>query len=168
MATRDTPFEPGTPCWVDLFTGDPDRAKDFYGAVFGWDFEDSGEEFGGYVLARSDGHQVAGLMKNTGESGAPDTWSTYLATTDVDSTVATATSAGASVLVAPMEVGPLGKMAYLIAPAGGTSGAGAGRARSRRRTWSGSAPMCRTGRRWAPWCSAWLRGSRRSTTSTPR
>ena len=31
MPTRDTPFTPGTPCWVDLWTGDPAQAKSFYG-----------------------------------------------------------------------------------------------------------------------------------------
>ncbi|MCW2811275.1 MAG: hypothetical protein JWP61_1733 [Friedmanniella sp.] len=122
MATRDTAFAPGTPCWVDLFTSDPEKAQAFYGAVFGWEFENSGEEFGGYLLARSGGHQVAGAMKNDGANGTPDGWTTYLATADVDAHVAAATAAGAVVVAPAMQVGPLGSMAVLVDPAGGAFG----------------------------------------------
>ena len=39
----------GAPCWVDLLTTDPDRSRQFYGALFGWTVEDPGEDYGGYV-----------------------------------------------------------------------------------------------------------------------
>ncbi len=29
----------GAPIWIDLTTSDPDRAQEFYGAVFGWTFD---------------------------------------------------------------------------------------------------------------------------------
>ncbi len=122
MATRDTAFAPGTPCWVDLFTSDPEQARAFYGAVLGWEFESSGEEYGGYLVARSGGFQVAGAMKNDGSNGTPDAWSTYLATTDIDADVTSATAAGAQVLAPPMQVGPLGSMSVLVDPAGGLFG----------------------------------------------
>ena len=35
MAER-TQYTPGTFSWVDLATTDPDAAKSFYGALFGW------------------------------------------------------------------------------------------------------------------------------------
>lgn len=48
MPTRDeTPF--GAPCWIDLYTSDPDASRSFYGDLFGWTSEDAGEEFGGYI-----------------------------------------------------------------------------------------------------------------------
>jgi predicted enzyme related to lactoylglutathione lyase len=122
MPTRDTPFAPGTPCWVDLWTSDPDQAQSFYGSVLGWEFEDSGPEFGGYITARSDGHQVAGLMRNDGQSGTPDQWNTYLATEDIDASIAAATERGATVVVPAMAVPEQGSMGVLIDPAGGAVG----------------------------------------------
>ncbi len=122
MTTRSTPFAPGTPCWVDLFTSDPERSTAFYSALFGWEFADQGPEHGGYTLATADGEPVAGLMRNRGDSGSPDTWSTYLATADVEASVTAATEAGASVLAPAMAVGPLGSMAVLVDPAGAVVG----------------------------------------------
>ena len=54
----------GAPIWIDLTTSDPDRAQDFYGAVFGWTFISAGPNYGGYVDIAKDGHRVAGLMRN--------------------------------------------------------------------------------------------------------
>ena len=122
MATRNTPFAPGTPCWVDLFTSDPERSKAFYTAVFGWEFEDQGAAYGGYTLGRAGGEQVVGLMRNPGDSGSPDTWSTYLATESIEETAARAVDGGATVIAPPMAVGALGRMAVLVDPAGAVFG----------------------------------------------
>ena len=35
-----TQYAPGTPSWIDLQTTDQDGAKKFYGAMFGWDYDD--------------------------------------------------------------------------------------------------------------------------------
>ena len=72
----------GAPCWVDLITSDPDRARAFYGELFGWTSEDAGPEYGGYINFSKDGMRVAGGMRNDGSSGMPDVWSVYLATDD--------------------------------------------------------------------------------------
>ena len=108
----------GAPCWIDLSTSDVDRAKDFYGAVFGWTFEDAGPEYGGYVNAAKDGQPVAGLMYNDPQWHSPDGWTTYLHTADVTATLNAATSAGATTCVAPMEVKDKGHMAMLTDPTG--------------------------------------------------
>ncbi|MEX2100015.1 MAG: VOC family protein [Acidimicrobiia bacterium] len=112
MPQRDTaPL--GAPCWIDLFTSDPDRAQDFYGRLFGWTAEVSGEEYGGYVLFSKDGMPVAGAMRNDGQSGTPDLWSVYLATGDAEATTELALAHGGHVIVAPMEVPEMGTMAVL-------------------------------------------------------
>ncbi|MDQ2957972.1 MAG: VOC family protein [Actinomycetota bacterium] len=122
MATRNTPFAPGTPCWVDLLSSDPDGAKAFYTELFGWTAEEAGNEFGNYVNFSSDGHKVAGMVRNNPESGSPDLWNTYLSTADIGATVAAATEAGGQVVVPAMQVGDLGSMAVLIDSAGGAVG----------------------------------------------
>ena len=122
MATRDTPFAPGTPCWVDLLSSDKGASKAFYGALFGWEFTDAEPDFGSYTTATKDGLAVVGMAENRPDTGMPDFWSTYFATTDVDATVAAATAAGASVFMPAMAVGDVGKMAVL----GDTIGGGFG------------------------------------------
>jgi predicted enzyme related to lactoylglutathione lyase len=122
MTTRDTPFAPGTPCWVDLLSTDTAKSEAFYGALLSWTFEATGPAFGGYITASSDGHSVAGLMARQPSMQQPDGWNTYLATADIDATVAAATAAGAQVAMATMAVGDIGKMAYLIDPVGAMVG----------------------------------------------
>ena len=57
----------GAPCWIDLTTSDVDRARGFYGTVFGWTFESAGPGYGGYINVAKDGHRVAGMMANRPE-----------------------------------------------------------------------------------------------------
>ncbi|MDT5065680.1 MAG: uncharacterized protein QOK02_1835 [Mycobacterium sp.] len=133
MANRTaTPL--GAPTWIDLATSDLDRAQTFYGNVFGWTFEssggqersdpgsDSGPEYGGYVNAFRDGRPVAGLMFNDPQWNAPDAWTTYLHTADVDATTAAAVGAGAMTCVDAMDIPAKGRMALLADPAGAMIG----------------------------------------------
>lgn len=108
----------GAPIWIDLATSDLDRAQQFYGAVFGWTFESAGPEYGGYVTAFRDGHPVAGLMVNDPQWNAPDAWTVYLHTADIEATVAKATAAGGTSCVAPMEIPAKGWMGMLTDPTG--------------------------------------------------
>jgi predicted enzyme related to lactoylglutathione lyase len=106
----------GAPCWIDLFTSDPDRSRAFYGELFGWESEDAGAEYGGYINFSKDNQRVAGGMRNDGTSGSPDVWSVYLATDDAKATVAAAVAHGGQVVVPAMEVGELGTMAVVSDP----------------------------------------------------
>jgi uncharacterized protein len=111
MPTRDSaPL--GAPVWIDLSSSDPQRAKDFYGQVFGWTFQDTSEEYGNYVNFSKDGVLVAGMMKNDG-TGAPDGWTTYLSSADAKATADAVLTAGGQVLMEPMQVGPQGTMALV-------------------------------------------------------
>ena len=57
----DTNQPLGTPTWIDLGVPDLDRALEFYGAVFGWDFDVGPEEFGRYTTCLLRGRRVAAL-----------------------------------------------------------------------------------------------------------
>jgi uncharacterized protein len=108
----------GAPTWIDLLTSDLDRAKDFYGTVFGWTFESAGPEYGGYVTASKDGRPVAGLMGNDPQFRTPDGWTTYLHTADITAALSAATAAGAATCSEPMEIKDKGHMATLTDPTG--------------------------------------------------
>ena len=111
----------GAPCWIDLYTSDPARAKDFYGRLFGWTTMDPGPEYGGYSIFQRDGKAIAGCMGDTGE-GSPDVWTVYLHTDDADRTVEAAKAGGGQVVVEPMDVTENGRMALVVDPGGAAIG----------------------------------------------
>lgn len=112
----------GAPCWIDLASSDLDRALDFYGTVFGWTFESAGPEYGGYVNAAKNGQPVAGLMANDPQWQAPDGWTTYFHTADINATVSALTAAGGSSCIAPMEIPAKGFMSMATDPTGAPFG----------------------------------------------
>jgi hypothetical protein len=121
MPTRDAaPI--GAPCWVDLFTSDPDKSRRFYEQLFGWTSEDAGPDYGGYVNFSKDGVQVAGCMRNDGAEGMPDVWTIYLATDDTQKTADAAAANGGQVYMPPTDVMALGTMAMVGDPGGATIG----------------------------------------------
>ncbi len=103
----------GAPVWIDLLTSDPDRARAFYGELFGWKAEAPNEEFGGYFNFTKDDRLIAGGMSNHSSSDARDVWTVYLAVEDADATTKAAAAAGGTVDTPAMAVGELGTMAIL-------------------------------------------------------
>lgn len=110
----------GAPCWVELFTSDIDKSREFYGELFGWALQEAGPGYGGYANFLKDGVLVAGCMRNDGSTGAQDWWTVYLATDDAKATIAAATANGGQVGVDAMDVLDLGTMA-VVADAGGAA-----------------------------------------------
>ena len=121
MPTRDTPWPDGTPCWVDYGAADLDAAKAFYTALFGWSYTGGDPEFGGYLNATVHGEQAAGLGPQMDPSDPPR-WTTYFATDDAAAAVARIREAGGTVIVEPMEVGPMGTMVVALDPQGNPFG----------------------------------------------
>jgi hypothetical protein len=110
MVTRATPWPDGTPCWVDLGTGDIPRAISFYTSLLGWDAVPGGPEVGGYAVATLGGQNVAGIGPNMSQPDAPSAWSTCIAAADADAAATRITSAGGQVVMGPMDVMDLGRM----------------------------------------------------------
>lgn len=118
MATHLQPKAPGTPTWTDLTAPDAEAARNFYQAVFGWQY-DIGEEFGGYATARIGDRSTAGIVGNQPAAPPqPAAWGLYFATNDINADVARAVALGAQVLYPAMVVGPFGSMATLTDPTG--------------------------------------------------
>jgi predicted enzyme related to lactoylglutathione lyase len=112
----------GAPCWIDLFTSDPERAKEFYGSLFGWTAASAGEEYGGYINFSKDGRRVAGCMRNDGSAGTPDAWSVYLMVENAKETADAVTRHGGQVYLPPMDVLQLGVMSVVADPGGAAIG----------------------------------------------
>lgn len=112
----------GTPTWIELGIPDLDRAMEFYGAVFGWEFDVGPVETGRYTMCLLRGKPVAAIMPN-GDSGATDFWWTvYLATDDCDGTAKRIVDAGGTLIQPPMDVMEQGRMAMATDPVGAQFG----------------------------------------------
>ena len=118
--TEHSSHAPGTPSWVDLMASDLDQAKDFYTGLFGWDLQDQFDDEGNriYSMARVDGKAVAGMGEIPPGVEMPSVWNTYVATANLDSTVAAVEAAGGSVMMPPMQVMEAGRMAVFADPTG--------------------------------------------------
>lgn len=101
----------GTPTWIDLGIPDLDRAMEFYGAVFGWEFEVGPADYGYYTLCRIDGLRVAAIMPNPDPGATDFWWNLYLATDDCDATAERVVAAGGTLVQPPDDVLSQGRMA---------------------------------------------------------
>jgi predicted enzyme related to lactoylglutathione lyase len=115
-------YAPGTPSWVDLSSPDTGAAAEFYGGLMGWSATVPGPaETGGYQMFQQDGKSVGGLMRVMGE-GQPPAWATYISVADADETAAKVKASGGSVVVEPMDVMDIGRMAVFADPGGAVFG----------------------------------------------
>ena len=113
--------EPGRFVWHDLLTKDVPAAKRFYGELFGWSFEDTKRGDRPYVLARSTGTLVAGIVDVTANANAGPQWLSYMAVADLDKTLAQVRSDGGKVLVEPRSF-PNARAAVVADPQGAPLG----------------------------------------------
>jgi predicted enzyme related to lactoylglutathione lyase len=110
--------------WFELMVDDPAAAKDFYGKVLGWSFEDApmpGQAGESYILAKVADARVAGVMRLPQEAkamGTPPCWSGYVAVDDVDAAARRAGELGGKALRAPMDIPGIGRMAVIADPDG--------------------------------------------------
>jgi uncharacterized protein len=121
MTVRESRWPAGVPCWADLTVPDVAAARRFYADVVGWSFAESGEEYGGYVIARAKGAAAAGIGPQV-QPGQPAAWTLYIASDDVDTTAAAVAENGGTVLLPPGDVGPLGRMFIAADPTGAAFG----------------------------------------------
>src|SRR5215471_18400159 len=119
---KRTSYTQGTPNWVDLQTTDQDAAKSFYGAIFGWSYDDQPMDQGAvYSMAKIGEDTVAAIAPQSPElaaAGAPPMWNTYLAVDSVDDAAAKVGAAGGKVAMEPFDVMDAGRMAFVIDPGG--------------------------------------------------
>jgi predicted enzyme related to lactoylglutathione lyase len=113
-----TTITPNTPVWIDVASPDLEASKRFYGQVFGWEaVQIAGPEAGSYTLFRIRGKDVAALASQM-DPGQPPTWTTYIASNNVDQTVARVKAAGGEIVMEPMDVMSAGRMAMFRDPTG--------------------------------------------------
>jgi uncharacterized protein len=121
VSIRTEPWPAGTPCWTGLTAPDVDRAIAFYSAVVGWSFGKPDEEYGGYAIGSIGDAAAAGIGPQLSPD-QPTAWTLYFAGDDADATARAVSSAGGQVLLAPGDVGTLGRMFIAADPTGAVFG----------------------------------------------
>jgi len=100
---------------VELMTGDVDKAKAFYGALFDWNLEDvPGMD---YTINKVGEGTGGGMMACPGSEVSPQ-WLPYVHVKDVAETVAKARTLGATVMKEATEVPGMGWFGILVDPGG--------------------------------------------------
>ncbi len=118
MPTRDG-YAEGIPSWVDLATPDLNGAKEFYSALFGWEYHDAGSDMGPYLMCFKKGLVAAGM--GFAAEGQPSVWSTYIAVDDASASLAKIVEAGGSTILDCTDV-PGGRLAFASDPTGAAFG----------------------------------------------
>jgi uncharacterized protein len=133
MPERDG-YIPGVPCWVDASEPDPEAAVDFYGGLFGWEFENlmppSSE--GQYFIARGEATSSS-IFDTSGELRSGDVaavrsipeaappapmWNTYFWVDSADEAASKVRDAGGRVVVEPFDFMDACRMAVFTDPEG--------------------------------------------------
>ncbi len=109
-------YLPGKFVWFEYVSNDVQKSRIFYDELFGWtsDAVPVGDQH--YHMIKSGAEAIGGYR--TAMPGVPSHWMSYLSVGDVDATVDSAQAAGAKVLMAPMDFGPVGRGATIADPAG--------------------------------------------------
>jgi uncharacterized protein len=107
---------------VELTTGDPAKAKSFYGTLFDWKLEDVEAAPGmTYTMIRVGDGTGGGMMK-TPAPGVPTAWLPYVLVKDVVESTAKAKSLGATVMKDVTEVMNAGSFSVILDPTGAAIG----------------------------------------------
>lgn len=107
---------PGAFSWCELVTTDPARAAEFYKSLFGWNVKEMAAEMGGYRVVSIGEQGVGGIMAAPQGQPIPPHWGCYVTVADVDETIEKCKSLGGRVVMEPMEVPNVGRMAVLQDP----------------------------------------------------
>lgn len=109
--------------WHELYVGDAEAGRDFYIKALGWEKEDYKSDMGNYPMLKANGSAVCGVMGTKDRpdmSNVPPHWAIYIGVDDVDARLEKCKNLGAKVLVDPMDIPEIGRMALLQDPQGAT------------------------------------------------
>jgi predicted enzyme related to lactoylglutathione lyase len=109
----------GTLCWADLSSPNPERAKQFYEGLFGWNIAASETDSSGYLHVQNGEEYIGGIPPATyRDPKVHPYWLLYFFVEDVDASAAKAEELGATIQTAPMNIPNVGRMAIVADPQG--------------------------------------------------
>ncbi|MER6438733.1 MULTISPECIES: VOC family protein [unclassified Streptomyces] len=121
----DVAGDPGSLCWVELYTPDVAAAAAFYNSVFGWETSAAPFPGGTYTCVNPAGTEetdmfggVVALADDPAEAASGAYWLPYFEVADTDATVARAQELGGTVRMPATDLEGVGRMAKLTDPYG--------------------------------------------------
>lgn len=111
-------YAPGSFCWAELASSDPDGAKKFYSAMFGWSWFDTPNPQGVYTTWEAEGNAAGALYGQ--KPGMPSYWGIYFSVISADDAAAKVSELGGKVVAGPFDVMEHGRMAIVQDPQGVT------------------------------------------------
>ncbi len=98
---------PGKFIWHDLLTPEPEKAGQFYQALFGWSIEYHPD----YTLVRNGDKLIAGIVKAepSNQQAKGGLWIPTVSVADVDATASLVTANGGQILKGPLDMGVRGR-----------------------------------------------------------
>jgi predicted enzyme related to lactoylglutathione lyase len=110
----------GSPlCHFEFLSDNPEKCKQFYGNVLGWEFDD--QSMPGYTLIRTGAEPEGGLMKRPSEVPGP-CMTVYFLVDDIPATLAKIRAGGGTVHKDETEIPNVGWFAVAADPEGLTFG----------------------------------------------
>ena len=110
---------PGTLCWADLSTADPEAAKRFYEGMFGWKIAPGENDSSGYLHIKNGEQFIGGIPPAANrDAHMPPHWMPYFLVAGCDASAAKAQQLGAKVYLPPMTLENVGRFAVLADPQG--------------------------------------------------
>ena len=102
--------------WNDLLTDNVAAAKNFYGQLFGWTFEQSGR----YTVVKSEGQGIGGMLQvgDNDDITVEARWICSLSVADVDKAAALVTDEGGIIHEGPLDMLNRGRGALISDPQG--------------------------------------------------
>jgi uncharacterized protein len=135
MPERDG-YIPGVPCWVDASQPDAEAAIEFYGGLFGWEFEEAmpARPNGKYFIARLETRgwslfdtsgdvrrgDVAAVRSSSEAAQPRATWNTYVWVDSADEIASKVRDAGGAVVMEPFDFMNASRTAVFTDPEGAT------------------------------------------------
>ena len=108
---------PGTLCWADLATPDPNAAASFYRSLFGWEIK-PGEVHTEYLHIINRDEFIGGIPPSDTVKGAPPHWSLYFLVENVDTSLEQLKQDGGKVVVPATDIEKTGRFAIVQDPQG--------------------------------------------------
>jgi predicted enzyme related to lactoylglutathione lyase len=106
-----------------LLTNTPAESRQFYGELFGWEFERPASSIGignddSYMLIRHEGRLIGGMLDVNilDRDENISQWVTVMSVPDMNTAIARVTDGGGEVLTQPTDVGSRGTLAVIAGP----------------------------------------------------
>lgn len=110
---------PGALCWTELSARDPDAARAFYQALFGWDARLQEDSEGKYTMFSVGGADQCGMVQMDEAWGdAPAAWMPYFGVADLDAAMAAVREHGGTLVAEPIEAEGVGRFVVVRDPQG--------------------------------------------------